>query len=271
MPFPNSKNSDEDMDINMIKEDRKKILSVKNLYVYYSAGCKLLKKSGQKAYVKDVSFDVYEGEIIGLVGESGCGKSTLAKAILGVNKNTKGEIIHYSDDPQMIFQDPYGSLNPSKSVGWILKEPLRVQGNISEKEMDEQARNMLKKVGLADVVFKRKPGELSGGQRQRVCIALSLMRNPEFIIADEPVSALDVTVQSQIIKLLIELNREMGIAILFISHDLKVVYEICDRVLVMKDGIIVEQGSDEEIYKSPKEEYTKLLLKSAKLNAMTED
>lgn len=245
---------------------RNKIISVKDLFVYYKKGGKLFEKSSREAYVKGVSFDVFEGEIVGLVGESGCGKSTLAKAILSINKDIEGSIIHYSKDPQMIFQDPYGSLNPAKTVGWILKEPLRIQGGLSNEQMDRRALDMLNMVGLSENLYQRKPGELSGGQRQRVCIALSLMRNPKFIIADEPVSALDVTVQSQIIQLLIKLNKELGIAILFISHDLKVVYEICDRVLVMKDGIIVEEGTDKEIYESPKQEYTKLLLKSAELN-----
>lgn len=252
-------------------EDKKRILKVENLYAYYKKEGKLLKKSSMEAYVKGVSFEMFEGEIVGLVGESGCGKSTLAKAILGINKDITGSITHYSDNPQMIFQDPYGSLNPAKNIGFILKEALRAKGGYTQEEMEERAKLMLAKVGLSENYLTRKPGELSGGQRQRVCIALSLMQNPKFIIADEPVSALDVTVQSQIIKLLIELNKELGIAILFISHDLKVVYEICDRVMVMKDGVIVEEGTDEEIYMSPKSEYTKLLLESAKLQFNSEN
>lgn len=249
----------------MSNNDKNKILSVQDLFVYYKKAGSILKKSSRTAYVKGVSFDVFEGEIVGLVGESGCGKSTLAKAVLSINKDIEGSIVHYTANPQMIFQDPYGSLNPAKTVGWILQEPLRIQGGYDREQMEEKALEMLEMVGLSENLYTRKPGELSGGQRQRVCIALSLMRNPKFIIADEPVSALDVTVQSQIIKLLIKLNKELGITILFISHDLKVVYEICDRVLVMKDGIIVEEGTDKEIYESPREDYTKLLLKSAEL------
>lgn len=241
------------------------VLEVENLYVYYPGPSKLFAKREHFAAVKDVSFNINKGEIVGLVGESGCGKSTLAKAILSINKDVEGKIIHHTENPQMIFQDPYGSLNPSKTIGWILKEPLRIKGHFSEQEMEEKAEDMILKVGLTKDHLRRKPSELSGGQRQRVCIALSLMLGPELIIADEPVSALDVTVQSQILDLLVKLNKELEIAILFISHDLKVVYEICDRVLVMKDGVVVESGTDEEIYKSPKEDYTKLLLASAGL------
>jgi len=241
------------------------VLEVRDLHVYYPAKGKLFSKKQHKAAVKGVSFDIKEGEIVGLVGESGCGKSTLAKAILSIIRDTSGEIIHHSKNPQMIFQDPYGSLNPSKTIGWILMEPLRIKGGYTSEEMHKKALEMLIRVGLGEEHLKRRPSELSGGQRQRVCIALSLMLEPKFIIADEPVSALDVTVQAQILRLLVDLNRDMKIAILFISHDLKVVYEICDRVLVMKDGVVIESGTDEEIYKSPKEAYTKLLLESAGL------
>ena len=163
----------------------------------------------------------------------------------------------------MVFQDPYGSLNPKKTVGWILQEPLRINTSLTPEERLEKAKNMLSLVGLDESLLARRPNALSGGQRQRVCIALALMLEPKLIIADEPVSALDVTVQEQVIKLLIKLNRELGIAILFISHDLKVVYELCSRIIVMKDGVIVEQGTDEEIYNDPKEPYTKQLLSSA--------
>jgi len=240
-------------------------LEVENLYVYYPGKTKIFSKREHVSAVKDVTFSINKGEIVGLVGESGCGKSTLAKAILAINKDIEGKIIHHTINPQMIFQDPYGSLNPSKTIEWILKEPMRIKGSFTEDEMNTKALDMILKVGLDKQHLKRKPSELSGGQRQRVCIALSLMLDPELIIADEPVSALDVTVQSQILDLLVKLNEELKIAILFISHDLKVVYEICDRVLVMKNGVVVELGTDEEIYKTPKEEYTKLLLTSAGL------
>ncbi len=217
----------------------------------------------QKLVVKDASFTMYEGEIIGLVGESGSGKTTLGKTILGMLDDTEGTITHYSKMPQMIFQDPYGSLNPTRSVGWILEEPLRINTDLSPEERHKKAVAMLSLVGFDESYLKRKPRALSGGQRQRVCIALALMLEPKLIIADEPVSALDVTVQEQVINLLIKLNRELGIAILFISHDLKVVYELCSRILVMKDGRIVDQGTDEQIYNDPKDPYTKQLLSSA--------
>ncbi len=244
--------------------DRKPILEVKNVSARYK------KVSGffvpgtkQKLVVKDASFTMYDGEIMGLVGESGSGKTTLGKTILGMLDDTDGRIIHYSEMPQMVFQDPYGSLNPTRTVGWILEEPLRIKGGYTAKERRERAKSMLSLVGLDETYLKRRPKALSGGQRQRVCIALALMLGPKLIIADEPVSALDVTVQEQVINLLIKLNRELGIAILFISHDLKVVYELCSRVIVMKDGRIVEQGTDEEIYNDPKDPYTKQLLSSA--------
>ncbi len=216
-----------------------------------------------RTVVKNVSFTMYEGEILGLVGESGSGKTTLGKTILGMLVNTEGEIVHHSKMPQMIFQDPYGSLNPTRTVEWILTEPLRISGKLTKEERYEKARKMLALVGLDESYMKRKPAALSGGQRQRVCIALALMQDPKLIIADEPVSALDVTVQEQVINLLIKLNKELGIAILFISHDLKVVYELCSRIIVMKDGEIVEQGTDEQIYDDPQHPYTKQLLSSA--------
>ena len=243
---------------------KKPILEVKNVSARYRKVTGYFKPhSKTRQIVKNASFTMYEGEILGLVGESGSGKTTLGKTILGMLDDTEGEIIHHSERPQMIFQDPYGSLNPTKSVEWILKEPLRIKGGYTDEEMHERAKNMLSLVGLDETYLTRRPKALSGGQRQRVCIALSLMLEPKLIIADEPVSALDVTVQRQVINLLIKLNRELGIAILFISHDLKVVYEICSRIIVMKDGCIVEQGTDEKIYNDPDDPYTKQLLSSA--------
>lgn len=240
------------------------IIQVNHLNAYYKEKELLFRqKSVRKQILRDVSFSMQEGELLGLVGESGCGKSTLGKAILGMVKDVEGEVLHFSKMPQMIFQDPYGSLNPVRRIGWILEEPLRIKGSLLETERKEQVLAMLEKVGLDNKLLERYPGELSGGQRQRVCIALALMLGPKLIIADEPVSALDVTVQLQIMELLLKLNQELGIAILFISHDLKVVYQLCSRILVMKAGQIVEQGSDREIYYEPKQEYTKDLLKSA--------
>ncbi|MBO4889915.1 MAG: ABC transporter ATP-binding protein [Lachnospiraceae bacterium] len=247
-----------------VNKDAKPILEVKNVSARYKKVTGYFNPAArQKVVVSDASFTMYEGEIMGLVGESGSGKTTLGKTILGMLDDTDGQIIHYSKMPQMIFQDPYGSLNPARTVGWILEEPLRVKGGYSAEERRNKAKEMLGLVGLDESYLKRKPKALSGGQRQRVCIALALMLEPRLIIADEPVSALDVTVQEQVINLLIKLNRELGIAILFISHDLKVVYELCSRMIVMKDGRIVEQGTDEQIYNNPKDPYTKQLLSSA--------
>lgn len=235
-----------------------KILEVKNLKVTYGGGGFLHKTPGFRA-VRDVSFSVAQGEIVGLVGESGCGKSTLSKAILGMLPYT-GEIIHHTKRPQMVFQDPYGSLNPAKTVGWIVEEPLRAFGKYDAPERRRRVAEMLSRVGLGPEYLTRRPRELSGGQRQRVGLAVALIQRPRFIIADEPVSALDVTIQAQILDLLLELQRDLALSYLFISHDLNVVYQICDRVLVMHGGEIVEQGPVEEVYDHPKHEYTKTLL-----------
>ncbi|MCR5687504.1 MAG: ABC transporter ATP-binding protein [Lachnospiraceae bacterium] len=244
--------------------DRKPILEVSHVSARYRKVTGYFRPNSKpKQVVSDVSFTMYEGEIMGLVGESGSGKTTLGKTILGMLDDTEGKIVHYSQMPQMIFQDPYGSLNPTKTVGRILEEPLRIKGGYTAAERLAMAKDMLGLVGLDETYLKRKPNALSGGQRQRVCIALALMLGPKLIIADEPVSALDVTVQEQVLNLLIKVNRELGVAILFISHDLKVVYELCSRMIVMKSGQIVEQGTDDEIYNNPRHPYTQQLLSSA--------
>ncbi|MBE5876706.1 MAG: ABC transporter ATP-binding protein [Lachnospiraceae bacterium] len=239
------------------------ILEVKNLNVYYTEKKSILKSSQRlKHALKDVSFTMEEGEILGLVGESGCGKTSLAKAILGMQKRYDGDITLNSRNPQMVFQDPYSSLNPAKRIGWILEEPMRVKG-IAVEERRQRVDEMLDKVGLERSCKEHYPGELSGGQRQRVAIAQALLCETKFLIADEPVSALDVTIQAQIIRLLLKLQKEMGLSILFISHDLRVVYQMCNRVLIMKNGVIIEQGMIDDIYQNPKNEYTKLLLEAA--------
>lgn len=243
------------------------ILSVKNLNAFYmDRGIKGERRRRQILY--DISFSMQEGEILGLVGESGSGKSTLVKTLLGIHKDYSGDIIHYSSRPQMVFQDPYGSLNPSRKIGWILEEPLRLAGGFSKAERREKVMQMLHKVGLEEKLTERYPRQLSGGQRQRVGIAVALMLKPRLLIADEPISALDVTIQSQILNLLLALHEEMGLSILFISHDLRVIYKMCERILILNDGVICEEGPCSEVIFSPVTDYTKALLRAAGLEAL---
>lgn len=239
------------------------ILNVKDLNCFYK---KENSGSGGRKRVQilhDISFSMEEGEILGLVGESGSGKSTLAKAILNMVPDKSGTILCGDTHPQMVFQDPYGSLNPAKTIGWILEEPLKNRSRMPKEERREKAAEMLSCVGLDEKFLDRRPGELSGGQRQRICIAAALMLRPKLLIADEPVSALDVTIQAQVLKLLFSLKQEFGLSILFISHDLRVVYQICERVMIMQDGRIVEAGEAEKIYFEPQHPYTKRLLQAA--------
>ena len=238
------------------------VLSVQNVTSGYRTGGFLQKKEEQ-IVLHDVSFDIYHREIVALVGESGSGKSTLARTILGMVQPDQGKVIHYTKRPQMIFQDPFSSLNPAYTIGWILEEPLRIYGKYDAKERKRRVRDILEKVELPPECLTAKPSELSGGQRQRVSIAVSLIQRPKFIIADEPVSALDVTIQAQILKLLRDLRDSLDLSYLFISHDLNVVYQLCDRVMVMKQGRIVEMGTVQEIFDNPKEDYTKQLLAAA--------
>ncbi len=223
----------------------------------------ILRRKSYHRVLHDVTFHVRHGEILGLVGESGSGKSTLARTILGMLPPESGQVLHFTKRPQMIFQDPYSSLNPAYPVSWILEEPLRIYGKYGEAERKRRVREMLDRVELPGECLEAKPAELSGGQRQRVSIAVALLQRPRFLIADEPVSALDVTIQAQILTLLRQLRDELDLSYLFISHDLNVVYQLCDRVLVMKAGAIVEQGTVDEIFDHPREEYTKQLLAAA--------
>ena len=219
---------------------------------YYRQGRKRIQA------LHDVSFCIHQGEILGLVGESGCGKSTTAKVVTGILQDYTGTVERFGARPQMVFQDPLSSLNPAKTVDWLLQEPLRIAG-VSKAERRDAARRILSRVGLGEEHLKRRPAELSGGQRQRVAIAAALIQRPALIVADEPVSALDVTIQAQILELMLELKRELGLSYLFISHDLGVIYRICDRVLVMREGRIVEQGPVLDVYMHPQDPYTRHL------------
>lgn len=213
--------------------------------------------------LRDVTFSIRRGETMGLVGESGSGKTTLCRAILGLGTDYEGEIIHHTDHPQMVFQDPYSSLNPARTVGWTLREALRAGEKRGRRESQVSVPEMLRQAGLSEEYIDRYPYELSGGQRQRVCIAAAVIQRPQLILLDEPVSALDVTVQAQILRLLVRLKKEFGLSYLFISHDLNVIYQICDRVLVMKQGKIVESGDVRQIYENPQHDYTRMLLAAA--------
>lgn len=242
---------------------RKTVLAVRHLNSYYRQGHALVPGAAKKKQVlKDVSFSVAEGEILGLVGQSGGGKSTLARVVCGIVTDYTGEVICTSR-PQMVFQDPFGSLNPAKTVGWILEEPLRIQSRMPQAERRQAVKRMLQQVGLQEELLQRRPWELSGGQRQRVAIAAAVITRPELVIADEPVSALDVTTQAQILDLLKALKQELHLSYLLITHDLNVVFQTCDRVLVMQDGEIVEENTVDELFQHPRHPYTQQLLQDS--------
>ena len=240
------------------------ILRLTDLNVFYDVRGGLFRKKGKKHVIHDLNLSAREGEIVGIVGESGCGKSTLSKTILGLHDNYTGEVkVRDGVRPQMVFQDPAGSLNPARTIGWILEEPLRLRGIRDRAERRQLVKEMLENVGLDESFAARHPRELSGGQKQRISIGVALLMDPRLVIADEPVSALDVTVQSQILNLLLKLHAEKQMTILFISHDLNVVRGLCSRVMVIYKGVIVEEGLAEEIYEHPAHPYTKLLLEAA--------
>ena len=265
-----------------------KILSVSDLIVDFPVfGGILQKEIGQVHAVKKVNFELYKGETLGIVGESGSGKSTLGNAILNVLRLTapdvkiSGEINLNIDDNQieisnlsrsdskpfrkhiqMIFQDPYSSLNPRMLVKDIIKEPLDINTDLSTIEKNEKVNWLLDKVGLSSEQATRYPHEFSGGQRQRIGIARSLATEPEIIIADEPVSALDVSIQAQIINLMMDLQEEFNLSIIFIAHDLSVVKHISDRIGVMYNGELVEINKTDDIFDKPSHDYTKELLRA---------
>ncbi|MFC1667351.1 ATP-binding cassette domain-containing protein [Candidatus Omnitrophota bacterium] len=230
------------------------------------------------AAVDGVDFSVFKGEVVGLVGESGCGKSTLARSMLRLTPVNEGSVFYKGrdllklsyrkmrgmrKDLQIIFQDPYVSLDPRMRIGSALEEVLIIHYNVSGQKRKDRVVRLLEMVGLGEDYLTRLPSELSGGERQRVGIARSLATEPEFIVCDEPVSSLDISVQAQILNLLMELRETRNLTYLFISHDLGVIASICDRVIIMESGRFVEQGPCEEIFKNPRHAYTKRLVNSA--------
>ncbi|ABO65859.1 MULTISPECIES: ABC transporter ATP-binding protein [Geobacillus] len=252
------------------------LLEVKGLKKYFPiTGGIFGKQIGMVKAVDDVTFTVYRGETLGIVGESGCGKSTTGRMLMRLIEPTDGsitfegkevtalsktELRRLRRDMQMIFQDPFASLNPRHTVEKILEEPLIVHGIGSKEERKRRVREMLEVVGLGSYHAKRYPHQFSGGQRQRIGIARALMTNPKLIIADEPVSALDVSIQAQVLNLLEDLQKQFGLTYIFIAHDLGVVRHISDRVGVMYLGRMVELADSESLYEAPKHPYTKALL-----------
>jgi peptide/nickel transport system ATP-binding protein len=250
------------------------LVRVEDLKLHFSEGGFGRSRSVVKA-VDGVTFDVMSGETLGLVGESGCGKTTVGRTILRLYEPTAGRIVFDGQDisgastrqlrplrrrMQMIFQDPYSSLNPRQNVGNAIAEPLEVHGIAKGAQADQRVRELLETVGLPASAANRYPHEFSGGQRQRVGLARSLALNPDLIVADEPVSALDVSIQAQIVNLLEDLQAEFGLTYLFIAHDLAVVRHISDRIAVMYLGKIVEIADADTLYRSPKHPYTRALL-----------
>jgi oligopeptide transport system ATP-binding protein len=265
------------------------LLDVQELRVKFPVfGGILLRRVGEVEAVKGISFQLHSGETLGLVGESGCGKTTVGRAIINILRAmsyrveisgrilyshpsgvvdlaplTRREMRPYRADIQMVFQDPYSSLNPRKTVDQIVGEPLRIHTKMSRAERADRVTWLLEKVGLSARHVNRYPHEFSGGQRQRIGLARALATNPKIVIADEPVSALDVSIQAQVINLMQDLQEEFGLAYIFIAHDLSVVRHISNRIAVMSWGNIVEIGPAEEIYRHPQHEYSKTLLAAA--------
>ncbi|WP_026688770.1 ABC transporter ATP-binding protein [Alteribacter aurantiacus] len=268
-----------------MEQHREKLLEVRNLKKYFPVKGGVLQRTvGHVKAVDDISIDVYKGETLGIVGESGSGKSTLGRTILRLLDPTEGDVIFegnsigdlkqskmrkYRQDMQMVFQDPFASLNPRMSVGEIIEEPMVVQKTMSKKDRKQKVIDLLHKVGLPAEAREKYPHEFSGGQRQRIGIARALSMNPKFVIGDEPVSALDVSVQSQVLNLMEDLQEEFDLTYLFIAHDLSVVKHISDRVGVMYLGRMAEIGPKKLIYDNPLHPYTKALLSSVPVPDVT--
>ena len=241
------------------------ILKVENLSKEYVKGCFFLKR---KRGFKNISFEVKEGEIFSIIGQSGVGKSTIGKIILGIEKESSGKILFLGKklverekrDIQMVFQDPYSSLNAAMKVKDILAEPLKANGEKNRNEISKKVKDILEKVGLGEEFENKYPNELSGGQRQRIVIGCAMILKPKLVVCDEPVASLDLGVQKQILDLIKKFNKEYGTTFIFISHDLGVVYNISDRVMVLYKGEIQEIRETEEFFSSPQSEYGKYLL-----------
>lgn len=251
------------------------VLRIENLTKYYTSGKGIFKKGYTIKAVDGVSFSVNKGETLGLVGESGCGKSTLGRTLLKLYEPTSGNIYFEGEDItalspkqmrplrkeiQIVFQDPLESLNQRHTIEGILEEPYIIHNIGTKAERKKWVKELLDKIGLPHSSLNRYPHEFSGGQRQRIGIARAIALKPKLLVCDESVSALDVSVQAQILNLLLQIQKEMDLSVIFISHDLSVVKHVSDRIAVMQNGKIVEVGNAEELYKSPKEEYTKKLL-----------
>ena len=250
------------------------LLDVEHLSVRYPARG----RRGHFQAVTDVSFSIAAGQTLGLVGESGSGKSTIGRAVLGLVDAAEGSIRFNGEDIthatrprrrilarelQVIFQDPNSSLNPVRTIGASLSEPLLAQGKASRAEIRQRTRAMLGRVGLPADALDRYPGQFSGGQRQRIAIARALILEPRLIVCDEPVSALDLSIQAQVINLLASFQRELGVSYLFIAHDLAIVRHLSTRIVVLKSGHVEEYGTAREIYERPRAEYTRALLRAA--------
>lgn len=251
------------------------VLRAENLTRYYEVPRGSFKKPATVKALNGASFTLEKGKTLAVVGESGCGKSTLARLVTLIEKPTTGELnikgVDVTQAPrsevrklhkkvQIVFQDPYGSLNPRQKIGAALEEPLLVNTDMSKAERERKAREMIDLVGLRPNHYDRYPHMFSGGQRQRIAIARALMLDPEILVLDEPVSALDVSIQAQILNLLIELQERLDLAYLFISHDLSVVEHIADDVMVMYLGVPIESGTRDTIFKNPRHPYTRVLL-----------